>query len=107
MDRIAQVRDQITARQKEDLKQAAMVKEAEVQSIMMAVHAAAGNERGVKAAAGWRLYAPEDGAPVQADVPSVRELSELFPVGAGATGLIGDEELNAEISRQLAEVGHV
>jgi hypothetical protein len=92
MARIAQIRDVILVRQQEDLERSLTYKEIEVQALMSAIHAAAGNGPGVKAAAGFRFHAKP------AEPAEYRKVVAVFR--PDAEGLITDEALAAEIERQ-------
>ena len=56
LERLRQVRDVILERLAEQQRQAADLVERQTVAIMQAVHAAAGNSKGVEWASGWRLY---------------------------------------------------
>lgn len=92
MARMRQIRDVILVRQQEDLKRDLTYKEIEVQALLGAIHGAAGNGAGVKAAANFRFHAEEK------EVPTMRKLAGFFK--PDADGLISDEELAAEVERQ-------
>jgi hypothetical protein len=89
MERIRQVREVIWNRQSVERKQRLRVEEMKVQAITAAVHAAAGNGRGAKAAMKFRLTPPEKGE------VSAEYLERRFPVDDDA-GLITPEQVHAE-----------
>jgi hypothetical protein len=94
MARINQIRDVIVVRQQEDRKRDLTYKEIEVQALLGAIHGAAGNAAGVKAAATFRFHREEP------EIPSSRKVAQFFR--ADAEGLFSEEELAAEVERQRA-----
>lgn len=93
MSRIRQVRDVIWERQKDERRQRLRVEEMKVQAIIGAVHAAAGNKRGVAGARRFRLL------PRESVTPTPEYIAQRFPVDEGAGGLITPEQILAEQKR--------
>jgi hypothetical protein len=73
MTRIRQITEVISTRQQEDRKARLQYKEIEVQAVVSAIHAAAGNRKGAAAAQKFRFHKP---APA---VISTGTAARLFP----------------------------
>lgn len=93
LTRLLQVRDVILNRQSEAQRDRLRIEETEVRALMVAIHAAANNKRGVRAAQRWRLF-KEAAKPLD-----MQQALASFPVGP--EGLITREMIEA----RKAELG--
>lgn len=102
LQRIHQIREVILKRQDEDREFATTMKEVEVRALMVAIHSAAGNRAGAERAQKFTMLKrrPEQSG----EVPTIRELSKVFPAGSGAFGMFSPEEIAAEAERQRTAV---
>jgi hypothetical protein len=93
MTRIRQLRDVLTVRQQEELDRSLMYKEIEVQSLMGAIHSAAGNRAGARAAQSFRFHKPKPAT------VSTAKAARMFPGGA----LYSMEEIQARAAELRGE----
>lgn len=94
MTRIRQIRDVVATRQQEDRERSLTYKEIEVRTITGAIHSAAGNKRGAKAASQFRFHK------AKAQEITTAQASRMFPITE--EGLISQEEIDAAIAKLLA-----
>lgn len=89
----------IAARQLEERELSVTMKEVEVAAITSAIYAAAGSTAGAKQAQKFRMM---DRGPRERKVPTIRELSKVFPAGSGSFSMYSDAEI-AEAVAKLKE----
>lgn len=94
MARIRQIRDVISVRTTEDRERSLTYKEIEVRAVTAAIHSAAGNRAGARAAQKFRFHKKE---PAQV---SETQMKQMFP--ADEQGMFSAEEILAEAERQKA-----